>query len=140
MKDVTLEISSVHEIKGIEPAKTFNTYIGQVEQKSDKLICRYEPMHKELMEDNRMLLEYKPGKLQVLTYDSNGSLVGHLKFALGERTDSFYPSPVGRLEVEILTRTMELSSFDGYDLLELEYKIGLADVEQAAKLRMKFSY
>lgn len=126
MKETMVKISAnqVNDSVG-EDSMEFITE-AKVYEKNGALYVIYEESEVSGIPGCRTRLKVKDGKVQMKRFGEDKGIGNEIKFEKGKRFTGYYPTPMGAVEIEVLTNSLENTiSYDCSGQLDIDYSISL---------------
>ena len=126
MKETMVKISAnqVNDSVG-EDSMEFITE-AKVYEKNGALYVIYEESEVSGIPGCRTRLKVKDGKVQMKRFGEDKGIGNEIKFEKGKRFTGYYPTPMGPVEIEVLTNSLENTiSYDCSGQLDIYYTISL---------------
>ncbi len=126
MKETMVKISAnqVNDSVG-EDSMEFITE-AKVYEKNGALYVIYEESEVSGIPGCRTRLKVKDGKVQMKRFGEDKGIGNEIKFEKGKRFTGYYPTPMGPVEIEVLTNSLENTiSYDCSGQLDIDYSISL---------------
>ena len=142
MKNVTLKIVGKHVHDNIEEEKLELVTEAEMFERNGILYLMYEETEFSGMEGAKTRLRIDKDNMKMSRLGSGTSQDGitEMFFQVGKRFEDSYPTPMGIIEVEMLTNSYKNTlTYDETGYLEVDYTISLKGLSEGrSKLQIQF--
>ena len=95
-------------------------------EKNGALYVIYEESELSGIPGCRTRLKVKDDKVQMKRFGEDEGIGNEIRFEKGKRFTGFYPTPMGPIEIEVLTNNLENTiTYEGSGQLDIDYNISL---------------
>ena len=139
MKDVTIKIIGKHIHDGMDEEQMELITEAQLYERNGVLYLIYDESEVTGMEGVKTRLRLAPDSLKLSRSNDSGT-GNEMRFEKGKRFENRYHTPVGPVDIEILTNEFENSmTADGIGKVSVEYSVSLKGLtEGRSKLDIEF--